>query len=306
MRSSLVVLLTLMLCGASAAQTLSSASAARMAEFQSAYAQAWMDGRLEPMLSHYAEQIRLMPEYHPTTFGRAHARAYFEALLQRFDVRTYAREPLQTFDLGSRIVQVGVFQTSIARRGGEEHQIHGKYIDIWEVGRDGTLMIATHGWNFDRYPSIAEELRFTGVPSVRTAFQPRVRVEDNLSFELAARNALQEAALIQRDDRIWAQFYADDALLLPNHAAAVQGRAKIDAYLSEHSKALSVFEKLDVRNDRIDRIDPQGRYVIDYASHVANWRNGDSSGVNTGKNVRIWRREPDGTLKMICQIGMYD
>jgi hypothetical protein len=66
---------------------------------------------------------------------------------------------------------------------------------------------------------------------------------------------------------------------------------------------LPVFEKLDMRNDRIE---VTGRYVIECASHVANWRNGESSGVNTGKNIRIWRREPDGALRIFLAIGMYD
>ena len=64
-----------------------------------------------------------------------------------------------------------------------------------------------------------------------------------------------------------------------------------------------MFEKLDIRNDRIDEFDD---VIVEYASHVANWRNGDSSGVNTGKNLRIWRRGPDHGLKIVLQIGSYD
>ena len=55
-----------------------------------------------------------------------------------------------------------------------------------------------------------------------------------------------------------------------------------------------------------DAIDPLGAFVIDHASHVAIWRNGDASRVNTGKNIRVWRRAPAGGLKMICQAGTYD
>jgi hypothetical protein len=39
---------------------------------------------------------------------------------------------------------------------------------------------------------------------------------------------------------------------------------------------------------------------------VANWRNGESSGVGTGKNLRIWRREPNHSLKVVLSIGSYD
>ncbi len=70
-----------------------------------------------------------------------------------------------------------------------------------------------------------------------------------------------------------------------------------------HVKELPVFEELDIRNDRIDNL---GTFVIEYASHIASWKNGDSSGVGLGKNIRIWRREADHSLKLFRAIGMYD
>ena len=45
---------------------------------------------------------------------------------------------------------------------------------------------------------------------------------------------------------------------------------------------------------------------MEYASHVANRRSGDHSGVNTGKNLKIWRREADGSLKIFRSIDMYE
>jgi hypothetical protein len=66
---------------------------------------------------------------------------------------------------------------------------------------------------------------------------------------------------------------------------------------------MPIFEKLDVRNDRIDDL---GNYVIEYASHIAIIRSGDFSGVSTGKDLAIWRREPNGALKIFRHITMYD
>jgi len=110
---------------------------------------------------------------------------------------------------------------------------------------------------------------------------------------VAAFNGLMEATVSQHDAKIWSQFYSDDGILFSKGNPLNEGRKAIDEYL----------EKLDIRNDEIDYL---GTYVIEYASHVANWRYGESSGVNTGKNIRIWRRGPDGSLKMFRQIGSYD
>jgi hypothetical protein len=159
--------------------------------------------------------------------------------------------------------------------------------------------------NLDGSPlqETADELRFAEVPSVQMAFQAHVPVRNSISFELAALNLLTEAAVSQHDARVWSLFFADDAVLLANHTPICRGRKAVDDYIEDHVKGLPVFEKLDIRNDLINDL---GTYVVEYATHVANWRNGDSSGVNTGKNLRIWRREPSGALKLFRQIGMYD
>jgi ketosteroid isomerase-like protein len=272
--------------------------------YRSAYAQAVVDERVDQVVNRYSEQVRVMPPYHATVFGRGNARAYQAAFFKRFDVRKYARVEVKTFDLGTRIIEIGRFTMTLTMRGDARlHQISGSYMDIWETAAGKPSMLLTHVWNTDDYPAIANELRFTEVPGVRTAFEARVPITDSLSFELAALNKLHEVAITQADGKVWSMFFADDAVLLANHHGLVQGRAAIDEYVVAHAKELPIFEKLDIRNDAIDAAGP---FVIEYASHVANWRNGDSSGVNTGKNIRLWRRQTDGSLKMICGIGTYD
>ena len=64
-----------------------------------------------------------------------------------------------------------------------------------------------------------------------------------------------------------------------------------------------MFEKLDIRNDRVDDLND---FVIEYASHIAIVRNGDWSGVFTGKDLAIWRRTKNGSLKIFRHIAMYD
>jgi hypothetical protein len=92
-------------------------------------------------------------------------------------------------------------------------------------------------------------------------------------------------------------------MMFYSNSPVYKGRNELDAFLAEHVQHLPVFEKLDIRNDQIDH---QGEYVIEYASHTAIVRHGDWSGVGTGKDVRIWRREKDGSLKVFRAVAMYD
>lgn len=245
-----------------------------------------------------------MPEYHGTVFGRSAARRYFEAVFDRFEVGRYERTPLRRLNLGDRLVEFGRFTQILVRKENvQRRELDGKYLDVWTRTTTGGWELMAATWNYSRWPEFAEELRFPDVPGVRVALEAHLPVKGGVGFELAALNEFQETVIVQRDHGVWSQFYADDAVLLPNHAPVCDGRREIDAYLEEHVKGMSVFEKLDIRHDRIDDL---GGWVIDYASHVANWRNGDASGVNTGKNIRLWRREPPGGLRMVCQIGTYD
>jgi ketosteroid isomerase-like protein len=272
--------------------------------FHADHRQSFLRGELEPMAAHWAEAVRMMPEYHPTLLGQAEARAYYRAWFAHFEVTGCERTTIDAIDLGSKLIEIGRFALTVAVKGqSRTHELNGKYLEIWDETADGGLELATVTWNFDRYPAIAEEFRFTGLPGVRQAMQAHLPIRDAVTFELGALLKLHEAAVVQRDDRVWAMHYADDAVLLGNHQPVVAGRSAIDAHFARYVKDLSVFEKLDLRNDRADIL---GDHVIEYGSHVANWRRGDESGVNTGKAIRVWRREPHGGLRILWSISMYD
>jgi len=186
---------------------------------------------------------------------------------------------------------------------GKAYELHGKYLNIWEQKTDGTLLLITEVWNYDHQVEIADQLLFPEVPTVNVAMQAHLPIEDNITFELAALNSLQEKAVTQHDAKLWSQFYTDDFILFRIGKPLFKGRKEIDSFLAEHVKELPIFEKLDIRNDRVDNL---GEYVIEYASHIAIIKNGDWSGVSTGKDIRIWRRGSDGSLKIIRGIGTYD
>jgi ketosteroid isomerase-like protein len=275
-----------------------------LATYRAGHVQAVLAESVDRVMGPHAENVRLIPPYHGTVFGRANVRAYYAAFFARFEVRKYQREVVKVFDLGPRLVEIGRLTMALTLPNDPRvHEIRGSYMDIWEQAGDKPTNLITHFWNTDKYPEIGSELKFASVPNVRTALEAHVPIKDHLSFELAALNKLHEVAITQGDDKVWAQFFSDDAVLLATHHGLVQGKPAIEAYLAGHVKEMPIFEKLDIRNDAID---VAGRYIIEYASHVANWRNGDSSGVNTGKNIRLWRREPGGSLKMFCGIGTYD
>jgi hypothetical protein len=270
---------------------------------------AYLDGKPQVMLVHLAQSVRLMPGYQKTVLGKADATTYHQAFLKRFMVSAYDRQAIEAVDLGTRVMEIGRFTITIAEKPpaakgpAETQTLAGKYMDLWEKTSTGKLELHTAGWNYDQFPKDADRFRFSEVPSVHMALQARAPVSAGISFELAALVKLEESVLMQHDGKTWSLFYADDGILLPNHRAPVSGRKALDEYTVEHAKGLPIFEKLDLRTDKIDDL---GGYVIEYSSAVVNWRAGEYSGVNLGKNIRVWRRGENGALQIWRAIAMYD
>jgi ketosteroid isomerase-like protein len=272
--------------------------------YRTAVVRAYLDAKPDGIVRHLSETVRLLPAYQKTVLGKADAASYYQAFVKRFAVSAYDRQPIEVADIGPRVIEIGRFRMTVAVRGSAETStLAGKYMDLWEKSATGKLELNTAAWNHDEWPKIADQLRFAEIPSVHMALQARVPVAAGISLELAALQKLQESAIVQHDGKTWALFYADDAILLANHGGVVSGRKALDEYTVEHANAFPVFEKLDLRTHRIDDF---GGYVIEYASAVANWRAGESSGVGLGKNILVWRRESGGTLKIWRSISMYD
>ncbi|CAA9345322.1 MAG: hypothetical protein AVDCRST_MAG56-8134 [uncultured Cytophagales bacterium] len=277
---------------------------AHLAQFRSDYAQSLQRKKPELLAAYYAENVRLMPEFQFTVMGKSNALAYQQAFTDRFDVQQTDRVPLETLDLGTRLAEMGTFTTTLtAKQTGRQYTLRGKYQHLWEKRETGKPLLVTEAWNYSHKVEIADQLKFADVPAVQVAYQAHLPVNSNISFELAAMNRLMEDAFAQHDARIAAQFFADDGAFLYSSNPIYRGRKELDAFFEEHMRQLPVFEKLDCRTDRIDVLEG---YVIEYASHIAIIKDGDYSGVGTGKNVRIWRREKDGSLKMFRQMAMYD
>ncbi|CCH52411.1 hypothetical protein BN8_01413 [Fibrisoma limi BUZ 3] len=277
---------------------------ARLNQFRTAYTNSLLAGTCTFIQDYYADSVRLMPEYQKTVKSKFNARLYYQSFLARFRVLAYSRQDVEVFDLGTRVVEVSLFTMNLVHKSsGQQHELQGKYLTIWSQSATGQLLLLTEAWNYNHPVPWRDELLFAEVPVINVALDAHVPVSTPLHFELAALNLFQEAIISQHDERLWAQFYTDDARFLYSHNRPYSGRLEIDAFLKEHVKQLPVFEKLAIRNDQID---DSGRFVIEYASHIAVVKNGDWSGVGTGKDIRIWRREPGGALKIFRHMAMYD
>lgn len=270
--------------------------------FKEKYIQMYLEEDFSSINQFYSDSIRIMPEFQKTIISKENSNKYYKAFFDRFEIVDYDRKIYEILNLGSRIMELGTFNMTFSDST-ETYELKGKYINIWKIGSNNKLELFTESWNYDHDVNFVEKLKFEQVPSIRMALEPHVEIKDNISFELAGINALMEQTISEKDGKLWSMFYEDNGISFHSFSPMVVGRKQTDSYFIEHAKDMPVFEKLDIRTDRIDELEG---YVIEYATAIANWRMNQYSGVSTSKNIRLWKRQPNGSLKLFRLIAMYD
>ncbi|WP_299438412.1 nuclear transport factor 2 family protein [uncultured Aquimarina sp.] len=257
----------------------------------------------EIIVSYYSEDIRLMPAFQKTLLGKENASIYHKAFFERFNILKYKRENLEILDLGSQFSVLGTFTMKIQLKSTKQiKELKGKYMDIWEK-EEGKFSLISEIWNYNHHTDFTEHLKFNNVPGTVLAYQEHLPINNDIRFELAALNRFMEEFISQGDHKLWSQLYTNDVISMFSYKPMYLDKESLDTFLKYHVAELPIFEKLDIRNNHIDDL---GTYIVNYASHIANWRNDDYSGISTGKGIKIWRRQSNGSLKIVRQIATYD
>jgi len=273
--------------------------------YNTALEKALQKNDLGPVAAFHARNIRLMPPFQKTMKGVTAVGSYYQAISNRFIIAKLQFKSLRILPFDTLVVDQGTFELVVQPRGGTMQQtITGNYLHLWSTRNSNKPQLLTDAWNVKQLPFDNELFRFRELPTVDVALMPHVPVNDDVSFELAALNRMMEATVSQHDAIAWTLFYANDACFLASDGQYYSGKDAIRKYLVDHAAGMPVFEKLDIRNDQID--DLGNGYIIEYASHIANWRFDEHSGIGLGKDFRIWKRQANGTLKIVTHIGSYD
>ncbi|MHA7059574.1 Cif family virulence factor [Aquimarina sp. M1] len=253
--------------------------------------------------SYYSQDVRLMPAFQKTLLGSKNASIYYKAFFERFDIVEYNRKPIETLDLGIQLCVLGEFIMKVQLKNTTTvEELRGKYMNIWKKGKNN-LSLLSEIWNYNHHTDLTEQLKFDKVPGTVIAYQGHLPIDNNIRFELAALNEFMEEFISQGDHTLWSQLYASDAVAMFSYQPIYEDKKSLEVFIKNHVAELPIFEKLDIRNNHVDDLET---YIVNYASHIANWRNDNYSGISTGKGIKIWRREPNGSLKIVRQIATYD
>jgi ketosteroid isomerase-like protein len=267
------------------------------------YANAVAREDMQALSEHFLDTSVFLLQAFPSIHTKPHIQQYFTRLFEQNLVTSFSRDPIEVVNMGQKQAEAGQFILDFIDSSGNARRIKGSYLTIWRSFPSSNAKIEVDLWNFDTAVDFKHTFVFDDIPSTVTAYEPHLPISSDASIEIAAYSALIKESVLLRDGHVLSNLYSKDGLIIPNHNPPIKGHDAISTYWNEHILEIPSLEGLQQRTTKLEDL---GQYVIQHSSHIVVWRAGQYSGVNTGKHIRIWQRQPSGRLKIRILASAYD
>lgn len=268
-------------------------------DVETALAAAHVSGDATNLADFYLPDARCFVDAQPMLRGRAAILAYRQRMQERRRTRELAFAPLGRVDLGSTSVAYGTWTAQRQWADGAAERAEGNYIHAWRGRR---LLAEVMGYAARR--ARPEQDHVAELAPAEDAGVPPPGGDPAVAAELAALNARIASGVANHDADKRLSVYADDAVLMPFAERPLRTRAVFEPYLRAYvANGSGASFKVKVYNDGFEVLPG---HVLEYSRFRVDWRAGQDGGVVSGGGLRLWRREPDGTLRMRLEGGTHD
>lgn len=269
-------------------------------QFEQASSESLLNNSISKRGNFYNQGAYLMGEYQKVIKGRSNIEGYYRAFLERFQVNQYHKQRVELLNLGNWMVETGTFEMDITHKESSVRKAYeGKYQNLWRKDKNGDWKVFAEAWNYNHLVDDWGQFSFSELPLFDHL---SVEVKD-VPLQVLGLNKIAEEIIADHDAEKWIQLYDQQAMLLYSHSPLYNGKTAIEKHLHEHVKTLPIFNTLDIGTFFLEELD---QYIIELGNHHTNWSHGESQGVSTGKNIRIWKKHKNGTIKIFRQTPMYD
>lgn len=264
----------------------------------------WLSGDVDRRMAHYASDSISNPDYQPRLYGPRSVARYYQVLASRLRVSAHARRATELIALSDEtVLELGRFEMTCApAAGGASRDLQGRYANLWRRQSDGAFKLKAEVWG---YLQRIDDPAVYSLGEREAAGRAAPPGDPKVEAELAGLNLLDAEAVRTYDAAAKIARYADDAIYMPYADTPKIGIGEIGAHFvryTEQGRGVT-FESVRVWNEGFDVLDG---YVVEYPKFEVRWRNGAESGTVSGGGLRLWRREADGSLKMLRQIATHD
>ncbi len=276
----------------------------QMATITEAMVQAFNDGDLETLLSYYTDDGIRLPDQAKAAIGKDALRELqIRELSENAKIQSFKELDKKTFICGDYVFETGKVVISFSKENTRFLLSDWlNYVTIWNRQPDGSLKIkldATspavipEGGNI---PDTDDFVILEVISDSKPTDDMKAVYEQIKKYE----NEFHQK-FIERD--VWpaAQFYAEQALLMPRGQDASKGRREI---LEAIWKGMNEIKLEDMT---VDVVHIEGNNKIIYAANIFTWTFKDpSSGQDVtfpGKGVHVWSRQEDGSWKILLDLN---
>ncbi len=258
---------------------------------------------IKGVLAFYEEDAISMPDYQPMLRGTNEIGPYYTEIFRRQKVSFLQRQTKEVIPLGKTIIEIGTFKKKLSPTADDTSSLlQGKYCHIWHVQADSSLKIKREISGFF-HPVARPEAFVVGLST--HAGEAVIYDEDEIPVELRAYNALMEKYVKNGEGALRSQFFCDDGQFMPFAHPTVSGIQALKPYLvayDTHGEGFR-FDSISVYTYDFEYFQD---HVLEYPKFKVKWSTPTASGKAEGKNVRIWKRQKDGSLKLYVEISTHD
>ncbi|MFT3822622.1 MAG: nuclear transport factor 2 family protein [Chitinophagaceae bacterium] len=255
---------------------------------------------LPALMQYYNAAAVCMPEYHTALYNKPAVESYYKTWLSNITVQDHHRTIYEVQRINNYLIETGTFASRFTPTGKAPFLYEGKYIVIWQIGKNDALTRLSEIWGSSQYIDRAQ-LDFTGKDRIiRT---PNPRIETTLSNELDKRNELICQSVSKRDGATLATTYTHDAVYMPYYSPMLVGIDKIRPYYIEHENPGVTIDSISIKASSVIKADS---LLLVNAYYVVKWRAGNDQGTVTGKSINVWKRGTDGILMLYRQMVNHD
>lgn len=249
---------------------------------------------LKGFLSYYSDDVISMCEYQPTMYGISDISIYYREIFQRQHIRSFQRTAEEFITLKGTVIEIGTFKKELT----DADTRNGKYWNIWAINPDGSIKLK--GEVIGYFHPVKDPQTLT----VKLQHIGQSNSNKDVPLELRAYSALNADYVRLKDGNLRSDFYTTDAKYMPSQEPTVSGLNDIRPYMVEHSVRGNItFDSLDLFTTHYEY---SPGYVLEYSEVRVKWTSATTTGRTQGKGVRIWKRQPDGSIKIFRQIGTHD
>ncbi|WP_138991177.1 hypothetical protein [Larkinella sp. C7] len=276
----------------------------RLQQHSEALVTAEKNDDLDVFLSYYATNAIVMPEYQLTRTGLREIREFYQELFQRQHIRTLQQKADEWIWLtDSTIVELGTFRKQFIDPAlGDSLQTHrGQYWHIWRAQSDGTIKLQGVAYGF--FHPVTHPKRLV-VATGKQPDEPEIHTIRTPSVELQAYNALMEKGVQTRNGALRSSFFAEDGSFKPYAEELVTGMLRIKPYLIAYSnRGVVTIDSVSCYTYASEAFE---RYTLEYDMFKVKWHRANVAGRTEGKGIRIWKRQPDQSLRLYREIGTHN